>query len=472
MQWKTTVRVLIGIAILTPVLASADMRGQPVCGVRADEAAIITVELASRKWLAWKPTARDLNYFDSEEASIGGWDAEYVCDVEIDLGQFPGNDVRQARFHRLGRDLIKPSPTDIWEVVAPEFDVRKIVVGEAAVPAAVASEGVCGLPDDARVIVTSYHQSTSYAPLRARLEENGRWEAYWGSYSAKAHSEAGARTLIDRHLGGKAILPESPHCVVSGVTRFGGALRVRNVHDLRIYPVRIDDPHGVWTTTMKQVSQQWLESDQFWEVENYGTVELTGDPAGGLPPVRRSTNTGGQRQADDDGLTGLIGAFVPRKRDASPPPPATYEATGDRNHYLAVATSPPAGQRIGPDETGYSGFGWHTNSGHEAGMAAVAECRQQGGGSVCSSNSSGTSMRGGCVGLAMATWRDRDEDPERTYVVTSSSFRNLISRDLRAGCDRETFGGKYHDTVVEHSCDIVRIVCAGEVVPPTPTTAQ
>ena len=175
MQWKTTVRVLIGIAILTPVLASADMRGQPVCGVRADEAAIITVELASRKWLAWKPTARDLNYFDSEEASIGGWDAEYVCDVEIDLGQFPGNDVRQARFHRLGRDLIKPSPTDIWEVVAPEFDVRKIVVGEAAVPAAVASEGVCGLPDDARVIVTSYHQSTSYAPLRARLEENGRW---------------------------------------------------------------------------------------------------------------------------------------------------------------------------------------------------------------------------------------------------------------------------------------------------------
>ena len=81
-------------------------------------------------------------------------------------------------------------------------------------------------------------------------------------------------------------------------------------------------------------------------------------------------------------------------------------------------------------------------------------------------------MRGGCVGLAMATWRDRGEDPERTYVVTSSSFRNLISGDLRSGCDRETFGGNYHDTVVEHSCDIVRIVCAGEVVPPTPTTAQ
>ena len=71
----------------------------------------------------------------------------------------------------------------------------------------------------------------------------------------------------------------------------------------------------------------------------------------------------------------------------------------------------------------------------EAGLAAQAECRGHGGGIVCSANASGTSMRGGCVGLAMANWRDRDEDPERTYVVTSSTFRNLIARDLRSGSD-------------------------------------
>ena len=98
-------------------------------------------------------------------------------------------------------------------------------------------------------------------------------------------------------------------------------------------------------------------------------------------------------------------------------------------------------------------------------MAAEAECRRQGGGSACAFNAGGTSMAGGCVELAIANWRDRDEDPERTYVVTSASLRNLIARDLRSGCDRNTFGGKYEDTVVEHSCEIVRVMCADDIAP-------
>ena len=115
--------------------------------------------------------------------------------------------------------------------------------------------------------------------------------------------------------------------------------------------------------------------------------------------------------------------------------------------YLAVAISPPAGWRIEAGESGYYGFGWHTESGHEAGMNAAAECRGQGGGSVRSANASGTSLRGGCVGLAMA-------------------------RDLRSGCGGAAFGGKYEDTVVEHSCDVLRIMCAGDVVPATGTTPR
>ena len=172
-------------------------------------------------------------------------------------------------------------------------------------------------------------------------------------------------------------------------------------------------------------------------------------------------DAGAGPQEDDDGL---LGSFTVAQGDASPPAPAAGGATGDEDHYLAVATSPPAGWRIEPGGPGYSGFGWHTGSGHDAGMAAETECRRQGGGSVCSFNAGGTSMRGGCVGLAIASWRDRGEDPERTYVVTSSSFRDLIARDLRSGCDGHTFGGKHEDTVVEHSCDIVRIVCADDVV--------
>ena len=145
-------------------------------------------------------------------------------------------------------------------------------------------------------------------------------------------------------------------------------------------------------------------------------------------------------------------------------PPALVFGDGD-DHFLAVATSPPAGTLIDPGQSGHFGIGWHIESHHDAGMTAVDHCRRQGGGSDCSFNASGTSLQGGCVGLGIASWRDRDEDPERTYVVTSSSFRDLIARDLRTGCEREAFGGKHKDTVVEYACDIVHIQCSADVTP-------
>ena len=210
-------------------------------------------------------------------------------------------------------------------------------------------------------------------------------------------------------------------------------------------------------------------ADVFMEfVNTFSVIDLLGQFGKNvqLTPRPHPPDAGaGPQEDDDDGLTGLLGGFTAREGNAISPPPSPQGATGDEDHYLAVATSPPAGWRIEPGEPGYFGFGWHTGSGHDAGMAAEAECRRQGGGSACAFNAGGTSMAGGCVGLAMANWRDRDEDPERTYAVTSSSFRILIARDLRSGCDRNTFGGKYEDTVVEHSCEIVRIMCADDVVP-------
>lgn len=71
----------------------------------------------------------------------------------------------------------------------------------------------------------------------------------------------------------------------------------------------------------------------------------------------------------------------------------------------------------------------------------------------------------------MAAWRDRGEDAERTYVVTSSSFQHVIVRDLRSGCDRNTFSGKYDGTVVEHSCKILRVACAADAASATPTAS-
>ena len=141
--------------------------------------------------------------------------------------------------------------------------------------------------------------------------------------------------------------------------------------------------------------------------------------------------------------------------------PVSDTAAGDQDHYLSVATSPPPGWRFDPGKQGHFAIGWHTESHHDAGTTAVGECKKQGGGN-CSFNPSGTSLRGGCVGLAMATWRDRGKEAERTYIVASSSFRELIARDLRSGCKITAFSGKYEDTVVEHSCEILRIMCAGD----------
>lgn len=147
--------------------------------------------------------------------------------------------------------------------------------------------------------------------------------------------------------------------------------------------------------------------------------------------------------------------------------PVSDEVAGDQDHYLSVATSPPPGSRLDPGKPGYFGIGWHTESQHDAGTTAVAECEKQGGGN-CSFNAAGTSVRGGCVGLAMASWRDRDQDAERTYVVASSSFRELIARDLRSGCRSTALAGKYEDTVLEHSCEIVRVTCAGDFLSARP----
>ena len=167
-------------------------------------------------------------------------------------------------------------------------------------------------------------------------------------------------------------------------------------------------------------------------------------------------------------LEALEGSWAEEPGEGVPDP----VADGGEDHFLAVATSPAAGTRILPGESGYYGIGWHTESQRDAGLAATAECRRQGGGGACFSNASGKSLRGGCVGLAIGKWRDRDDDPERAYVVTSSSFRDLIVRDLRSGCESTAFSGKYEYTVVEHSCEIVNIMCAANIAPASDPPAQ
>ena len=123
------VAALCAASLVAPT-SIADMRGQAVCGVPANEAAIVTLQIDDRWWRAWKPTGRDANTFGSEDGSLGSWEPEFVCEVEVDTDPIPGRDIRLARFHRLGRELAKPEITPAGEVLAGEYDVRRIIVGE------------------------------------------------------------------------------------------------------------------------------------------------------------------------------------------------------------------------------------------------------------------------------------------------------------------------------------------------------
>ena len=281
-----------------------------------------------------------------------------------------------------------------------------------------AGASLCGIPDDAQVVAT-----IRAIAVPEYLEEVTAQEGRWGLLSAKrndtsAHTE---NARWDHTFGGLGSLPDSPYCRYPRIERGFG-----NVHELRVYRLEGDD--------LPTVSASDLFDFYFFNAdlrELGSNYELLGDPSDWIEES----------------------------------PVASPAEIGDRDHFLAVATSPDAGTRIAPGESGYYGIGWHTESQHDAGLIATAECRKQGGGSACFSNASGKSLRGGCVGLAMAKWRDRDEDAERAYVVTSSSFRDLIARDLRSGCESTAFSGKHENTVLEHSCEIVQIMCAGRAVP-------
>ena len=302
--------------------------------------------------------------------------------------------------------------------------MRMLVATWALMVCHVAAAELCGMPDDAEVVAT----------LRAiavpdYLQEVLEQEGPWGLLSAKRNDESSHTESArwDHTFSGQVSLPESPYCRYPRIeTGFG------NIQELRVYRLKGNDLPTVSAGDLLDfyaggVLRQSDRADKY---------ELLGDPADWIEES-------------------------PMTREGAPDP----ATVGDEDHYLAVATSPPAGWRIEPGEPGYFGIGWHTESHHDAGMTAVDQCRRQGGGSVCSFNASGTSLRGGCVGLAMAKWRDRGKDAERTYVVTSSSFRNVIARNLRSDCESTALSGKYEDTVVEHSCEIVRVMCAGDTTP-------
>jgi len=122
--------LLIAMGIAKPALA--DMRGQTVCTVPPDEAAVITADVGENAWRIWTPAGLSIPTYSSEQGAIGGWDPSFVCDVSIqyDLREIP------ARFHRLNRNLVKYEENE-GGVIAGEVDVRILIVGQSALAQAV-----------------------------------------------------------------------------------------------------------------------------------------------------------------------------------------------------------------------------------------------------------------------------------------------------------------------------------------------
>ena len=293
---------------------------------------------------------------------------------------------------------------------------------------------LCGISEDAQVVGTV--RAIAWPEY---LDEAFTQRGHWGIVSAK-RIEGRSRTEKDqwnRAFGGQHSLPDSPYCRYPRIE-----LRFGHVQELRVYRLRGRD------------------------LPTISAGELLDFYAGGVLRERDGRENyvllGDAADWSEESATAQAG-----------PEGHAPSSADDEEHYLVVATSPPPGFNFDPGAQGQFGSGWHTESHHDAGMTAVDECRRQGGGN-CSFNASGTSLRGGCVGLAMATWRDRDMEEERTYVVTSSTFRDVIAGDLRSACESHIFGGKHEDTVVEHSCEVVRIICAGDTIPAvvTPTPAS
>ena len=114
--------VTLCLALAASALA-ADMRGQGVCGVPANQAAVLAVEGESGNWSGVGLRGAIVNTEVDPESALSSWasEATYVCEVEarINLRTVRG------RFYSLPYELESGASSG-------DYDVRELIVGESA----------------------------------------------------------------------------------------------------------------------------------------------------------------------------------------------------------------------------------------------------------------------------------------------------------------------------------------------------
>ena len=212
---KIKARLSFLALVLVPVMvadARADMRGQVVCGVPADEAVLLTQQLNNGSWRIWTPAAGSIRTFSTEADAIGLWEQQnpaFVCEVTIQVNfrEFTG------RFYRLNRKMQQHTDTPDG-VTAGENDPRRLIVG---VRTHAQGDGYCGLPKDEPIVVTVHEISPEFPGIPAR----DRWK-YYGPYEASvgtsADNEVTAYALARWGHGWETykpdpMMPSSPHYI-------------------------------------------------------------------------------------------------------------------------------------------------------------------------------------------------------------------------------------------------------------------
>lgn len=121
-------RVVMILVILVLAAAGAepvgaDMRGEVVCGVPADEAVLITRQLDNGSWRVWTPVAGSaIPTYLTEEAALTGFagrNPSFMCEVTIQVNfrKFT------ARFYRLGLEMMSGA------IAGESEDPRILIVG-------------------------------------------------------------------------------------------------------------------------------------------------------------------------------------------------------------------------------------------------------------------------------------------------------------------------------------------------------
>ena len=130
-----------------------------------------------------------------------------------------------------------------------------------------------------------------------------------------------------------------------------------------------------------------------------------------------------------------------------------------QEYYTAVAATEPfdfAGPFV------YA-FGWHPESGHEAGQQAIAECNRLSGESCWTVGVSGSS--GACTSLVLATWlHEGMQRPQSRLFGGNTAFgRDAAEEEAMNMCEAYVTSGVRSDDVREWRCDPQRSFCPADV---------